>query len=170
MANIYLFCPEICLNEPNKVCSTGSSVMFVTVAIFHRYANAGALIWIPSNTESNAMFDIGHLKPVETGWVVFDDEDVVLDGEKISVAGEQSGKVESFLEIGFKYQKLNIKYWIFLPFYYFAFIANAHQVGWPVCPLCGVLLGARPQGPTLRWKWVLGPKSVESQKKSAETQ
>ena len=79
--------------------------MFVTVAIFHTYANAGALIWIPSNTESNAMFDIwhGHLKPVETGWVVFDDEDVVLDGEKISVAGEQAGKVESFLEIGFKY-------------------------------------------------------------------
>ena len=112
--------------------------MFVTVAIFHTYANAGALIWIPSNSESNALqfwHHRGHLKPVETGWVVFDDEDVVLDGEKISVAGEQSGKVESFLEIGFKYQKLNIKYWIFLPFY-FAFIANAHQMHIKWVDLC----------------------------------
>ena len=40
-----------------------------------------------------------HLKSVKAGRVVFDDQDVVLDGEKISVAGEQARKVERFLNI-----------------------------------------------------------------------
>ena len=42
----------------------------------------------------------GHLKPVETGGLVLDNKNVILDWEKITVAGKEAGKVECFLERG----------------------------------------------------------------------
>ena len=42
----------------------------------------------------------GHLKPVETCGLVLDNKNVILDWEKITVAGKEAGKVECFLERG----------------------------------------------------------------------
>ena len=43
---------------------------------------------------------LGHLKPVETCGLVLDNKNVILDWEKITVAGKEAGKVECFLERG----------------------------------------------------------------------